>query len=58
VLGIEQDRYLTKQIMLTPGIKYRQGLLNITEGNNLYQSARTFSIEFNIGIKYIFLKKN
>lgn len=58
VLGIEQDRYLTKQIMLTPGIKYRQGLLNITDGNNLYQSARTFSIEFNIGIKYIFLKKN
>lgn len=58
VLGIEQDRYLTKQIMITPGIKYRQGLLNITEGNNLYQSARTFSIEFNIGIKYIFLKKN
>lgn len=58
ILGIEQDRYLSKQIMITPGIKYRQGLLNISDGNNPYQATRTFSIEFNIGIKYIFLKKN
>ncbi|MGE3653135.1 MAG: hypothetical protein AB7G22_03370 [Flavobacteriales bacterium] len=58
ILGIEQDRYLSKQIMITPGIKYRQGLLNISDGNNAYQAARTFSVEFNIGIKYIFLKKN
>lgn len=58
VLGIEQDRYLSKQIMITPSIKYRQGLLNISDANNPYESARTFSIEFNIGVKYIFLKKN
>jgi len=58
VLGIEQDRYLTKQIIITPGIRYNQGLLNISNGNNPYDAARTFSFEFNVGIKYIFLKKN
>jgi hypothetical protein len=58
VLGIEQDRYLTKQIIITPGIRYNQGLLNISNGNNPYEAARTFSFEFNVGIKYIFLKKN
>lgn len=57
VLGIEQDRYLTKQIIITPGIRYNQGLLNISNGNNPYEAARTFSFEFNVGIKYIFLKK-
>lgn len=58
VLGIEQDRYLTKQIVITPGIRYTQGLLNISNKDNSYESARTFAFEFNVGMKYIFLKKN
>ena len=58
VLGLEQDRYLTKQIIITPGIRYTQGVINIANENNPYEAARTFSIEFNVGMKYIFLKKN
>lgn len=58
VLGIEQDRYLTKQIIITPGIRYTQGVINIANENNPYEAARTFAIEFNVGMKYIFLKKN
>ena len=58
VLGLEQDRYLTKQIIITPGIRYTQGVINIANENNPYEAARTFAIEFNVGMKYIFLKKN
>ncbi|MBI2279350.1 MAG: PorT family protein [Bacteroidetes bacterium] len=58
VLGLEQDRYLTKQIIITPGIRYTQGVINIANESNPYEAARTFAIEFNIGMKYIFLKKN
>lgn len=56
VLGIEQDRYLSKKLVITPSIRYNQGLANITNENSDFQSARNFSLEFNIGIKYIFLK--
>lgn len=56
VLGIEQDRYLSKTLVITPGIRYNQGLTNIANENNSYESARNFSLEFNIGLKYIFLK--
>ena len=56
VLGIEQDRYLSKTLVITPGIRYNQGLTNIANDNNPYKSARNFSLEFNIGLKYIFLK--
>jgi hypothetical protein len=58
VLGIEQDRYLTKELVLTPGIRYQQGLINISNVASNFESAHTFTLEFNIGIKYIFLKKN
>lgn len=56
VLGIEQDRYLSKTLILTPGIRYNQGLTNIINTSNDYESARNYSLEFNIGLKYIFLK--
>lgn len=56
VLGIEQDRYLSKTIIITPGIRYNQGLTNIANSTNEYESARNYSLEFNIGLKYIFLK--
>lgn len=56
VLGIEQDRYLSKTIIITPGIRYNQGLTNIANTSNEYESARNYSLEFNIGLKYIFLK--
>jgi hypothetical protein len=56
VLGIEQDRYLTKELVITPGIRYQQGLINVS--NSGFDSAHTFTFEFNVGIKYIFLKKN
>ena len=56
VLGIEQDRYLSKTLVITPGIRYNQGITNTANDNNPYQSARNFSLEFNIGLKYIFLK--
>lgn len=57
VLGIEQDRYLTKTLVITPGLRYNQGLTNIANDNSPYESARNFSFEFNLGVKYIFLKK-
>lgn len=57
ILGIEQDRYITKSLIITPGFRYQQGLINIANDASLFQSARNFSIEFNLGIKYIFLKK-
>lgn len=56
VLGIEQDRYLSKTLVITPGIRYNQGVLNIASNNNPYESALNYSLEFNIGLKYIFLK--
>lgn len=56
VLGIEQDRYLSKTLVLTPGIRYNQGLTNIANNSNSFKSARNYSLEFNIGLKYIFLK--
>lgn len=56
VLGIEQDRYLSKRLVITPGIRYNQGLTNIANDNSNFESAHNFSLEFNIGIKYIFLK--
>lgn len=58
ILGIEQDRYLTKELIITPGIRYQQGLLNISNTSSGFESAHTFTFEFNIGVKYIFLKKN
>ncbi|MBV6483857.1 MAG: hypothetical protein KFKLKKLM_00315 [Flavobacteriales bacterium] len=58
VLGIEQDRYLTKELIITPGIRYQQGLLNISNTSSGFESAHTFTFEFNVGVKYIFLKKN
>ena len=57
VLGFEQDRYITKEFVITPGIRYNQGLINIANNKSSYNSARNFSLEFNLGIKYIFLKK-
>lgn len=56
VLGIEQDRYLSKTLVLTPGIRYNQGIANITNTASDINSARNYSLEFNIGLKYIFLK--
>lgn len=56
ILGIEQDRYITNNIIITPGIRYNQGIANIANKNSLYKSARNFSIEFNVGVKYIFSK--
>jgi len=57
VLGVEQDRYLTKMLVITPGVRYTQGILNIAGDNSPFRSSRNFSFEFNLGIKYIFLKK-
>ena len=56
VLGIEQDRYITKTLIVTPGIRYNQGLINIANDNSFFESARNFSLEFNLGVKYIFIK--
>jgi hypothetical protein len=56
VLGLEQDRYLSKTLVLTPGVRYNQGLANIASDSSPYNSARNFSLEFNVGLKYIFLK--
>lgn len=58
VLGIEQDRYITKSFIITPGIRYNQGLINIANDNNAFSSARNFSFEFNLGVKYVLLKKS
>ncbi|MCO6500854.1 MAG: hypothetical protein J5I47_10810 [Vicingus serpentipes] len=57
VIGIEQDRYLTKALLVTPGIRYQQGLMNVSNSSSMFSSSRNFSLEFNLGIKYIFLKK-
>lgn len=57
ILGIEQDRYLTKELVITPGIRYQQGVINISKIASGFESAHTFTLEFNVGIKYIFLKK-
>ena len=57
VLGIEQDRYITKTLVITPGIRYNQGLTNIANENSAFKSARNFSFEFNLGVKYIFNKQ-
>lgn len=57
VLGFEQDRYLTKSLIITPSIRFNQGLMNISKTNTHYNSSRNFSLAFNLGIKYIFLKK-
>jgi hypothetical protein len=56
VLGIEQDRYISKTLVITPGIRYNQGLSNIVNENNSFETARNFSLEFNLGVKYIFTK--
>ena len=56
VLGIEQDRYITKTLVITPGIRYNQGIANIVNESSSFESARNFSIEFNVGVKYIFTK--
>lgn len=58
VLGIEQDRYLTKTLVITPGIRYSQGLKNIATAENNFSSIYNYTLEFNVGLKYIFLKKN
>ena len=57
VFGIEQDRYLTKELVITPGLRYYQGVLNTADTHNKFKASRTISIEFNVGVKYIFLKK-
>ena len=57
VLGIEQDRYITKTLVITPGIRYNQGIINTAASNSPFKSSRNFSLEFNLGVKYIFLKK-
>lgn len=56
VLGYEQDRYINKALILTPGVKLNQGLINIA-GNSTYKFAYNYSLEFSLGIKFIFLKK-
>ncbi|PCJ01349.1 MAG: hypothetical protein COB15_00045 [Flavobacteriales bacterium] len=57
VLGIEQDRYITKTLVITPGIRYNQGLTNNAKDSSPFSASRNFSFEFNLGVKYIFLKK-
>lgn len=58
VLGLEQDRYLTKELIITPGIRYYQGAKNIANAENHFSYAYNSTLEFNLGIKYIFLKKH
>lgn len=57
VFGIEQDRYITKTLLITPGVRYNQSLANIVNENSPFESARNFSFEFNLSIKYIFNKQ-
>lgn len=57
VLGIEQDRYITKTLVITPGLRYYQGLTNNINENSNYEASRNFAFELNLGVKYIFLKK-
>ena len=58
IVGIEQDRYLTKDLVVSPGIRLQQGLINISSNSTNYSNNHTLGLEFNVGIKYIFLKKN
>ncbi|PKP47151.1 MAG: hypothetical protein CVT95_06025 [Bacteroidetes bacterium HGW-Bacteroidetes-12] len=58
VLGIEQDRYISKTLVITPGIRYYQGVKNSATTQNPLSSAYSYSVEFNLGLKYIFLKRN
>jgi hypothetical protein len=59
VLGVEQDRYITKEFVITPGIRFNQSLLNTSKpSSEMLTTSRNFSVEFNVGLKYIFLKKN
>lgn len=58
VLGIEQDRYITKELVITPGIRYYQGAKNIATEKSPFQYAYNSALEFNIALKYIFLKRN
>ena len=57
VVGFEQDRYVTKEFIITPGVRYNQGLFNIANDKSNYNSAINLSLEFNLSVKYIFLKK-
>lgn len=57
VLGLEQDRYLTKELIITPGIRYYQGAKNIANADSQFSFAYNSTLEFNLGIKYIFLKR-
>lgn len=58
VLGLEQDRYLTKELIITPGIRYYQGAKNIANTENHFSFAYNSTLEFNLGIRYIFLKRH
>jgi len=58
VLGIEQDRYISKTLVITPGIRYYQGIKNSATTQNPLSAAYSYSVEFNLGLKYIFLKRN
>lgn len=58
VLGLEQDRYLTKELIITPGIRYYQGAKNIANADSHFPYAYNSTLEFNLGIKYIFLKRH
>lgn len=57
LVGIEQDRYLSKSWVITPGVRYHQGLINTSLGNDALSSSFNASLSFNLGVKYIFLKK-
>lgn len=57
VLGLEQDRYLTKELIITPGIRYYQGAKNIANTENHFSFAYNSTLEFNLSLKYIFLKR-
>jgi hypothetical protein len=57
VLGIEQDRYISKSFVITPSVRYNQGIINTSNEESPFNSSRNFSFEFNLGVKYIFLKK-
>lgn len=61
VLGMERDIYLSKELAITPGVRTKYGLVNLTENNVenevIIDNYNNFSVELNVGIKYIFLKK-
>jgi hypothetical protein len=56
VFGIEQDRYLTKTLIITPGVRYNLGIPNISNSSSPFKTVRNYSFELNLGVKYIFLK--